>query len=83
MSGDDGCFLLATKFAEWDFLNLSSADLFDHLGFGTFVDDGVIYDLYVGDVDGLVDDGGVINHHRGRANGFQEVPFFDKDKRPR
>src|ERR1043166_8191671 len=81
--GDDRGFLFVAQFTNRDRLDLSAACFFDSPSGRTFVDDGVIDDLDIGDVNGLVDDSGVINHYRGGANGFQEVPFFDKNIRPR
>ena len=82
VTGHDIRFLFAAQFAHRHRLNLLSADLLNDRGARTLVDHGVVHDLDVRDVDGVVNDGGVVDDHRGGADWFQESPLLNKDKGP-
>ena len=82
LPGDDSRFLFAAKFVHREGLKRSSAGLFDDLSTRPFVDDGVVHHFDVGDIDGLVDDGGIIDDGCG-ADWFQEAAWLDEDEGPR
>ena len=83
MPGHNRCFLLATQFANRNSLNLFSADLFDNRCARPLIDDGIIHHFDVRDVNRLVDDRGVVDNDRRRANRFKKPTFFHKNKRLR
>jgi hypothetical protein len=86
MAGQRLGFVFTAQFANWHRLNRSSANLFDDLGAGTFVNNNIVHDFDIRDVHGVVvNDGSVhdcviYDHGRG-AHRFQEAPFFDNHKR--
>ena len=82
MPRHDGCFLFAAQFANRNRLNLLSTGLLDDGGAGPFIDHGVVHDLDIRHVDGLVDDRSVIHHDSCRANWLKESAFLDQDNFP-
>ena len=79
--GCDLGFFFAAQFADRDRLNLSSAFPFDDLRPRTFVDHGLVHNLYLCDVDCLVDHSGVIHDHRCGADRLEEPLLAHKDER--
>src|SRR5438876_524528 len=74
-------FFFAAQFADRDRFNVSSAFPFDDFRSRTFVNHGLVHHLDLRDVDGLVDDGGVVHDHRGVADRLEEPLLAHKDKR--
>jgi hypothetical protein len=71
VTGDYGHLFLPTEFLCRDRLHLSSTRAFNVFGTRAFVDHGLVHHLYVGDVDRLVDDRGVVDDDCFVTHGLQ------------
>ena len=81
MRSGHGSFDFVAQFARGNGAEFAPADLLDILGARTFVNDGVIDDFDVRNINGVVDNRGVVHDGSG-PNGLEKAVFLNKHVSP-